>query len=197
MLEINNFEKLNPMKKATAFLILFFLTLQLVFAQDTTDFFNKEQAKKSEPKPPYNLRDHLFTGGNFGLQIGTITLIDISPLIGYRITKRFSAALGISYTYFKDNRPPTYTQSIYGARFISRYFIFDNLFIHGELEGLNSKWDYYKKPFIIYNVLGGGGYRQAISDRVFFDAMLLWNFTPTIYTPYVNPIIRIGFNIGL
>jgi hypothetical protein len=50
---------------------------------------------------------------------------------------------------------------------------------------------------MIYNVLGGGGYRQAISDRLFFDAMMLWNFTPTLYTPYVNPIIRIGFNIGL
>ncbi len=183
--------------RITVFLLLFLGCVLHLNAQDTTDFYSKEEAQKSAPKPPYNLRDHIFTGGNFGLQFGTITLVDVSPLIGYRITRKFSAAFGVTYTYFKDSRPPVYTQNIYGARLIGRYFIFDNLFVHGEYEGLNSKWDYYKEPFTIYNALSGVGYRQAVSERLFFDAMVLWNFTPSIYTPYNNPIVRIGFNIAL
>ncbi len=185
------------MQKRAFLVIVFIIAYNLLQAQDTSDFYNAEQAKKSAPKPPYNLREHLFTGGNFGLQFGTITLVDVSPLIGYRITPKLSVALGVTYTYYKDSRPPVYTQNIYGARLIGRYFIFDNLFLHGEYEGLNSKWDYYKKPFILYNLLAGAGYRQSISDRLFFDAMLLWNFNTSVYTPYNNPIIRIGFNIGL
>ena len=167
-------------------------------AQDTTDFYNAEEARKAAPKPPYRLQDHLFTGGNFGLQFGTITLIDISPLIGYKITPKFSAAFGISYIYYKDSRSvPAFSQNIYGARIIGRYFIFDNLFAHVEYEGLNSNWDYYKKPFTLYNLLAGAGYRQAVSDRLFLDAMLLWNFNTGYYQPYNNPVIRIGFNLGL
>ncbi|HRH62606.1 MAG TPA: hypothetical protein PLI68_04690 [Bacteroidia bacterium] len=177
------------------FLGAFFSSTAL--AQDTADFYNKEEAARSAPKPPYSIREHIFTGGNFGLQFGTITLVDVSPLIGYKITPKIAAAIGVTYTYYKDSRPPAFTQSIYGARLIGRYFIFDNLFVHAEAEGLNSKWEYYQPPFTIYNILGGAGYRQAISDRLFFDAMLLWNFTPSDYTPYNNPIIRIGFNIGL
>ena len=159
---------------------------------------NMRKAKKSAPKPPYNLREHIFAGGNFGLQFGSITLIDVSPLVGYKITPKLSAAIGITYTFYKDGRyVPAYTQNIYGARLIGRYFIFNNLFVHGEYEGLNSNWEYYKKPFTIYNILGGAGYRQEVTEHLFFDALMLWNFTPSVYTPYNNPIIRIGFNIGL
>lgn len=186
------------MKNLTLLFLFLFTGYQIGLAQDTTDFYSKEEAQKSAPKPPYNLRDHLFTGGNFGLQFGTVTLVDISPVIGYKITPKFSAAIGVTYTYYKDERyVPAFVQNIYGARLIGRYFIFDNLFVHAECEGLNSKWDYYQKPFTIINVLGGAGYRQAVTDNLYFDAMLLWNFTPSVYTPYNNPIIRIGFNIGL
>lgn len=176
---------------------LFIFSVAFAQAQDTTDFYNPTEAKKSEPKPPYNLREHIFTGGNFGLQFGTITLVDLSPLIGYKITPKFSAALGVTYTYLKDNRyNPAYSTNIYGARVIGRYFILENLFAHAEYEALNGEW-IYNKRFTIYNVLAGGGYRQSITDHLFFDALLLWNFNKSIYSPYQNPIIRIGFNIGL
>ncbi|MBL0048559.1 MAG: hypothetical protein IPP32_10755 [Bacteroidetes bacterium] len=185
------------MLRNSALIYFLFFVSFCVNAQDTSDFYNSEQAKKSEVKPPYNFKEHIFTGGNFGLQFGTITLIDVSPMIGYKITPKITAALGVTYTYYKDSRPPVYTQNIYGARLIGRYFVFDNFFLHGEYEGLSSKWDYYKKPFIIYSLLGGAGYRQEVSERLFFDAMLLWNFNTSVYTPYNNPIIRIGFSIGL
>ena len=60
------------------FIILFILLLSSsAFCQNDTGF-------KFE-------KDKLFTGGNLGLQLGTYTLIDISPIIGYYFTNKFSA----------------------------------------------------------------------------------------------------------
>lgn len=178
-------------------LLVFFFCVSFANAQDTADFFNKDQANKIQPKAPYNLRDHLFTGGNFGLQFGTVTLIDVSPVLGYKITPKFNIGLGVTYIHFRDSRyKPIFVQNIYGARALARYFVLPNLFAHVEYEGLHSQWEPYKPAFTIYNFLAGGGYRQAISDHLFLDAMLLWNFNTT-YTLYNNPIIRIGFNFGL
>lgn len=185
------------MKRIICTILLAGCLLASASAQDTADFYNAEEAKKAEPKPPYKIKDHLFTGGNFGLQFGTITLIDVAPVLGYKITPRFSVAVGVNYTFYKDSRPPAFTQNIYGGRVFGRYFIFDNLFVHAEYEGLNSQWDYYKKPFTIYSFLAGVGYRQAVAERLFLDAMLLYNFNTGYYQLYNNPIIRIGFNVGL
>ena len=46
----------------------------------TTSYSNiYAQKKKAEPPP---LKERLFYGGNFGLQFGTITDIQIAPVIG-------------------------------------------------------------------------------------------------------------------
>jgi hypothetical protein len=46
--------------------------------------------------------------------------------------------------------------------------------------------------------LVGGGYFQRIdgSNSGIF-VMLLYNLTESLYTPYSNPIVRIGVNLGL
>lgn len=54
------------------------------------------------------LTNRVFFGGNFGLQFGTITNIEVSPLVGYRVTRDFSIGTGITYIYLKqqfDNFP--------------------------------------------------------------------------------------------
>ena len=56
-----------------------------------------------EEKPP--LRERLFFGGNFGLQFGTVTNIEISPLAGIYLTPRLAVGPGIRYEYFKSNYP--------------------------------------------------------------------------------------------
>jgi hypothetical protein len=48
----------------------------------------------------------------------------------------------------------------------------------------------------IVSVLAGGGYAQPIGERSALVMMLLWNFTEDQYSPYENPIFRIGFNAG-
>ncbi|MBK9045856.1 MAG: hypothetical protein IPL74_03855 [Bacteroidetes bacterium] len=45
-------------------------------------------------------------------------------------------------------------------------------------------------------MLVGGGYAQEIGANASLVLMLLWNLTEEQYSPYQNPIIRIGINAG-
>ena len=58
---------------------------------------NMAQDNKNE-----RITDRIFFGGDFWLSIGTNTYIDIAPLVGYRITPRFSAGIGPIYIFQKD-----------------------------------------------------------------------------------------------
>jgi hypothetical protein len=145
-------------------------------------------------------------GGYLGAQFGNVTYIEISPLASYRVTDKFHAGLGLTYSYYKDNTYiPAYSSSAYGGSIFARYFIWRDLFVHAEYAPLYiTNFIYYppalpdegKAPWA-HDVLIGGGYRQWIGDRASINLMVLWNVNESIYSPYSNPIIRIGFGVGL
>jgi hypothetical protein len=146
--------------------------------------------------------DKVFVGGNLGFQFGTVTFAEVSPLIGYRITDKISAGIGATYQYYRY-KDPTYQleTNVYGGRVFGRYFFTDYLFAHAEYEYLNLEaYDFYPTRRVdVESLLVGGGYFQHLgsssSSGVF--VMLLYNLTESAYTPYSNPIIRIGVNLGL
>lgn len=162
------------------------------YAQDSS------MVRKNPTKPRF--WDKVFVGGNFGLQLGTATFIDVSPLIGYRITPKLHAGVGVTYQYFhyKDKYYDLET-NVYGGRLFGRYLFTDYLFAHGEYELLNLEaFDFYPSRRVdVVSILGGGGYIQRFGRNSAIVAMILYNFTESVYTPYNNPIIRIGVNFGL
>lgn len=106
--------------------------------------------------------------------------------------------------------------NIIGSGLFLRYYfhsedmaILNNLFGHLEYEFLKYKFNEYrpndsytdvlksKQSYDISSYFVGGGYRQFIGDRSFMYLMALWNLNETIYSPYDNPVIRIGLNFGL
>ena len=138
----------------------------------------------------------LFSGGNFGLSFGTITIIEISPLLGYQITDRVSVGLGVTYLHYSDN-VNQYKTNVYGGRVFARYNLFPNLFLHAEAEELNGEWVYPDRWWELALPVGAG-YRQPLGDFSSFTFMLLYNLNHTAYSPYQSPVIvRVGFNIGL
>ncbi len=164
------------------------------------DTLESQPAKQRTP-----LKDRIYFGGNLGLQFGNQTYIDISPLVGYKFTEKFSAGVGITYIYYKQhfkNYPQyDYSTSIYGGRVFSRYYFIENLFGHVEVEMLNMevfntiKYDYERKnilsPFV------GAGYVQRFGERSGIYIMLLYNLNDTPDSPYSNPVVRIGVNLGI
>lgn len=146
-----------------------------------------------------NINNRIYFGGNLGLQFGTYTYIDISPLIGYKLTEKLSVGTGVTYIYFRDNFYD-YNTSIYGGRLFSRYRLLENIFTHVEYEVLSREvydinWDL--KRVNVNSFFVGGGYQQMIGGNASLNILVLWNLNETAYSPYQNPIIRVGFGIGL
>lgn len=179
--------------------ILFLFFSLAVFAQ-----YVEQPLKTPPPAAPAKKklfdRKKLFTGGNIGLQFGTVTFVEVSPLLGYRFTDKIQAGVGLTYQYYsyRDKNYKLET-SVYGGRVFGRYFFLKNVFAHAEYEVLNLQAYDLSPPqrVNVGSLLGGVGLIQRFSDRAGLIAMILWNFTPSAYTPYQNPIIRVGFVLGL
>lgn len=182
------------MKKLAAFFIGIICSLALQAQDDGTAPPRPGRA----PREPWY--DRLVYGGNLGLQFGNYTLVDISPIVGYKVTDRLVPAVGITYQYinirFSNNQ--RYINTIYGYSGILRYYIMDNLFAHGEVTQLNGQWLPWQQSerYWITGVLVGGGYRQNFGGNFGASITALWNLNPTPEWPYRNPIIRAGIGVG-
>ena len=178
------------------FLLLFSVNL-FVFGQNI----------RKEEKPP--IRERLFFGGSFGLQFGTITYIDVSPIVGLWVLPRVAIAGGPNYTYYKFYDDKT---SIYGGRFYTQYLLIQDLdnvlplglhtgiFLHLEDELLSLESNYWIYPytssgrFTVNNVLFGGGIRQQMGRRSFLHLTALWTINDSGYSIHSSPEIRVSFS---
>ncbi len=148
-----------------------------------------------------NFWDKVYVGGNVGFQFGTVTFAEISPLVGYQFTEKITAGIGVTYQYYRyKDRFYELKTNVYGARVFGRYFFTSFLFAHAEYEYLNLEaFDFYpqRRRVDVESVLVGGGYFQRFGEgNSGIFAMLLYNLTESAYTPYTNPIFRIGVNVG-
>jgi len=159
-----------------------------------------------EQKPP--VRQRLFFGGSFGLQFGTVTNIEVSPLVGIWLLPRVAVGAGPSFQFYDD---PYGSTTIYGGRVMFQFNIIQDLnnliplglntgiFAHGEYEALSlerafftttpeSSGRLYYGSFLI-----GGGISQPTGKRSSMNITFLWNLSDNIYGLYDNPEIRIEF----
>ena len=67
----------------------------------TVIFFISVGAAGQYKKNNQNFK-RFFFGGDFWLSFGTNAYINVSPMVGYRITERFSAGVGPIYIYEMD-----------------------------------------------------------------------------------------------
>lgn len=180
------------MRKLILYSSLFILSLGCLnsIAQDST------MIRKHPPKK--NFADKIFWGGNVGIQFGNETFVDVSPLVGYKFTDKISAGIGATYQYYSYRYLSyNFETNVYGGRVFGRYYFTDYLFGHAEYEYLNLEaFDFYRRRVDVGSLMAGAGYIQRFSDRAGIMAMVLYNFTESTYTPYQNPIFRVGFIVG-
>ena len=155
---------------------------------------NKEENTEKIP-----IKDRFFTGGDLGLLFGNLTYINISPLLGFKVTKRYSIGIGVNYEYLRIAKI-NYSASIYGGRIFNQFLIIENLFAHVEYALLNievqtgafeTERRWFGLPLI------GGGIRQELFGNSFLDLLILYNLNDSYLLPYPNPIIRVSVNVGL
>jgi hypothetical protein len=209
---------LNTVKMLT--LIFFLMTMPFIssFAQEEEE--NKEEKTENKDEEKKNsLADEPFSkrlvfGGDFGFSFGnSSSLINISPLIGYRFTEKFSAGGGFSYLNLRarslSTNNATVNYQLYGVRVYGRYQITENIFAHAEYEYLNVP--YASNTSLIYKELRawlpmmwlGVGYRMPLGERSAFLVYAAYNVLHAnayyrndgiAYSPYSSPItVRTGF----
>ena len=183
-------------------LVLLFTSFISVFGQQDDILLNK-QATRTEIPP---LRERLFFGGSLGLQFGTFTDIEVSPIVGLWLLPRVSIAAGPNFHYYKN---PYYHTTIYGGRTYIQYIILEDfdkviplgihvgLFLHLEDEALSLESEVFGDPysngrFMINTLLAGGGIRQPLGQRSSVNIMFLWALNNSEYGIYSNPEIRVS-----
>jgi len=178
------------MKKIIKYLLLFFCLVVI-----KTSVAQEKISKPIEDSKGFK-REKVFFGGNVGAQFGNVTVVNVSPLVGYKITERIATGVGVTYIYY-NYKAFNFSSSVYGGSLFGRFYLMENIFLHGEYELLNiDSYDFPGKRTYIENIYVGGGYRQMIGARSYMTIMALWNINESKYSPYGNPIIRMGFNVG-
>ncbi len=180
---------MSLLKNKFAFLLfLGFILLQ------TNSFAQREIYGDSIP-----FRDRLYFGGNLGLQFGTITLVDVSPLAGVMITPKLSGGVGMTFQYYDNKRFQGAEGTSYGGRLFGRYNVFPNIFVHTEFESINwETYDIFAEDFrrIWTDALFlGGGYFAPFGPRGGANFTFLYNVLHDNRTSYyAEPyVIRVGF----
>lgn len=183
------------MKKAL-FLFTIFVCLQ-VSAQ-----------KQFDPEAESRFFDRVYFGGNFNLQFGDFTVINISPLAGYMVTNRFSVGPGITYQYLKGEaidlftgRIFKYDTNVYGGRVFGRYNLSEQLFAYTEFESLNVEFPNEQASGLVREWVPGyfigGGWFQPVGGRAGLGLTLLLNLLhDDRKSPYNSEIIlRAGITL--
>jgi hypothetical protein len=187
-------------------ILLVFTSFPIISGQNAKEEQFPFDQKENDVTPSF--KERLFFGGNLGLQFGTITDIQVSPVIGYWVLPRVAVAVGPTYRYYKYHDDET---AIYGAKSYLQFTVIQDLrsvipmgghtgiFLHLEDELLSLNSYYWKWPnpftserFYLNTFLVGGGLSQHLGRRSALNFMVLW---PAInpYDIYSNPEIRISF----
>lgn len=194
-------------RTASLVFLLAFLSFSVISAQQSKeDQFPYDQDNKKATPP---IKERLFYGGSFGLMLGTVTDIQVSPVVGFWVLPRVAVAVGPTYRYYKDQIDRT---ALYGGRSYLQLVVIQDLnsllkigghtgiFLHVEDELLSLKTSFWKNPppyktdrFYVNTMLAGAGLSQQIGRRSSLDFMVLWPLNESIYEIYSKPEIRISF----
>jgi hypothetical protein len=216
--------------------IIFILLLSTGFSATAQEVYNssgkteaqlkREAARKKAAQRGKFDPSRLVFGGGFGLSIGGVTSIAVSPIVGYRVTEHFTAGVGLSYQYLRikdystveipQTSPVQYetkplTAHLYAPSVWARHTIWKNVFAHTEYQhnfvSLSRYVNDYKQviPVVVEEKLKvnqgalwvGAGIRQPISDKVSFIFIALYDVLPDTYGLFTGRLdFRFGINAG-
>lgn len=187
--------------------IRFFIREHFLIVVLLSLFYSASSQNMRQETPP--LRERMFFGGSFGLQFGTLTNIQVSPVVGLWVLPRLAVAAGPNFTYYKYYDEET---TMYGGKFYTQFVVLQDLsnilpvglhtgiFLHLEDELLNLESAYWQvapytsERFTVNTILLGGGMSQQLGQRSFMNIIVLWALQDPGYAIYSNPEIRLSFN---
>lgn len=143
--------------------------------------------------------DKIYVGGGlggFGFSSDR-TWVSVNGQVGYRITEKWNAGVGLTYQYFKFKEPINVSFNDYGLSFYSQYIIYQPFFAMAQYEILFL--DDPEGRFTYDTFLLGGGISQPFGGKGFANFYVLYNI---LYSDggengrYDSPWV-IGANFGI
>lgn len=140
-------------------------------------------------------KSKLSLGGSLGLQFGDYTLINISPQVGYDISKNLTLGAGLGYTYYKEKGYYNdYSVSYLNFDIFGRFYPIENIVLSVQPE-MSRMWRTVggnTESKFVPSVLVGGGLRY---DGML--AMIQYDVVQNINTPYGNTIFyTVGYTFN-
>jgi hypothetical protein len=156
-----------------------------------------------------SFKEATYFGGGLGLQFGTITSIQVSPSLAYKVDRKgkLSTGIGLMYWYYRDNRfTPAFESSTYGYSLFSRFRVVESIFLHAEFQqqsvqvgnaalvdgnnNLPREW--------VPLLLVGGGYSAHLGGNSYLIAQVLWDVIQDRRSPYLvgQPFFSVGVGVG-
>ena len=161
--------------------------------------------KEPEPEKSGFQSSKLVPGGNLALQFGDPYYYDISPSLGYMVTDKLMAGLGVIYVSMGGRYPNSnqkYNFTYYGGRPLIRYRVMNDIYANAEIDFLNAPYFSAMNNSTVEtprkwttNPLLGASYVVPFGKRGGIQATLLYNLNyQEDYSPYSSAWIwRIGF----
>lgn len=200
------------MKKITLLLVILISVSSLSYAQIYVDkdgnVYDQRRTTPTRQQPQPRVvtakksgsgfdMSKLTVGGNFGLQFGDYTIVNISPQVGYKFSKYFTLGTGIGYTYYKeDYRNSEYkrhyaTFNLYARLFPIEYIVIG---VQPEVSRMWQSQTYYNETYknneFVPTMLVGGGLRLGG-----MLAMIQYDLVQDKNSPYGDGIVyTVGYS---
>jgi len=175
--------------------------------EETTNS-KKENTKEKEDalsalEKKKELLNRLRIGGNFGLQFGNYTYINLSPTVGYMAVKnRLEVGAGavLIFERFRITNNFALSSFVYGADIYTRGFLYKGLYLEARYDPLY-KTSYYNidRKLWVHHLLLGAGYASSIGKIGVFNVSLLFNVLDndeSVYRGTFSSKFPLIFNVG-
>jgi len=193
------------MKHFLMVLILAFSSFSI--AQSIDSVKAEEEIKTEVPQNNPAGESRWYYGGTLGFNFWSdYFYLSIEPMVGYKISPKFSVGgkIGYSYINYSDEDFDTHN---YGASIFSRYRVIPQIYLHCEfvywsyetITGYDLQSNDYKTernwvPFLLL----GGGYVQNIGPNASLYVEVLVDVLQNENSPYEDwdPFVSFGVGIG-
>jgi len=161
-----------------------------------------EEETTPETTNPTSSESNWYYGGTVGFNFWSdYFYLIIEPMVGYKISPKFSVGGKIGYSYINYSDVDLDTHN-YGASIFSRYRLIPQIYLHGEfvywsyetISGLNFETERSWVPFLLL----GGGYVQNIGPNTSLYVEVLVDVLQDENSPYEDwdPFVSFGVGVG-
>ncbi|MBT8378677.1 MAG: hypothetical protein KJN64_05575 [Ignavibacteria bacterium] len=189
--------------------LLLLLPISFVFAEGNFENIKNETKYVYNPFEPVTAQSKVYYGGNVGFRFwNNYFYLGVFPLVGYKVTPKFSVGGKIGYAYISDSRyNPSFNSSNYGGSIFTRYRIIPQIYVHAEymyfsyerITSLNVSGNSYNTDrFWVPFLLLGGGFSQMVGPNVWVFAEVLFDVINDPNSPYKSgdPFVSFGAGVG-